>query len=240
MKFDWVKRLLLGLVGAVLVVMAYQRLRLARIPEMVCVDTPKWQGTGQLRVRMESVESDAILVQLVRDYDDHPSLVPSPDQDFSAIYRHRPGHQELDALDSRMWAQGQGDIGDCLGRTMTKTTRWSDGYQKDFLLRFDGRVIPTAGKGVVLAALSPNDELASVVSSEIPQTPGMILARAPSGQFFHQFFRVRDGVQVGDTLRVPKLSRAPQQVLQSCWTPDSRYVVYADDLHGRLCVEAAP
>jgi hypothetical protein len=239
-KSAWAKWLSLGAAGVVLVALFYSRSRLAANPEAVCASTSKWGSTGTLRIRTESADSDTLLFHLVLGTYDRDNLRAGPDQDVDAIYRYRPGQQELEAIDRSAWELARGGISACIPREIGPPTHLSDGFDQDFVLRFDNRVIPTAGKGVVTTNLSPDDQLAAVVSSEVPQTRGMPFHGRPSGQFYHEYFRVRDGVQVGQTLRLPKLSRGPDQVLQSCWSADSRYLVYADDHHSQLCVIEAP
>jgi hypothetical protein len=240
MRSAWPTKLLFGVAGAALILTVYCQLRLDRIPEMPCTETPKWDSTGLLRIRMDSSGSDTLLVQLAVRPRDREHLPPNPDQDLDAIYRRRPGQSGFDATDSGAWKQAEGDIGECFPRSLEGPTNSRVGVDEDFVLRFGDRVIKTAGKGVVTTALSPNDEIAAVVSSEVSQTRGMLFHGRASGQFYQQFFRVRDGIQVGETLRLPKLSSGPDQVLKSCWSPDTRYLIYSDEYHSHLCLVAAP
>ena len=241
MKRRWVRWLLFVVAcTAAIAIVVWLGNRAPVGPEIVCAETPRWRAPGALQMRSEDAGSEVLLFRFVPRPNDQRDVPVEPDQDFNAIYRHRPNHRELELVDWRAWDGAVGDVSECPLRPLQSSLHLRDGFGGDFLLRFDGRVIPTAGKGVVVAAVAPNSELAAVVSSEIPQTPGMVFHDRPSGQFYHQFFRTQDGLQIGETLRLPRLSRGRNQPLETCWTTDSRYLVYSNESHSRLCVVGTP
>ncbi len=208
--------------------------------DVVCSDTPGWGTTGELRMRRESESSEALLFQFRRPVQDRVGDAAASEQVVPTIYRHRPGQPELDVVTPEDWTRAGGAISDCRQLSIASSPRFRADFGDDFQLRFDRRLVPIAGKGLVKTSVSPDNELAAVVSSAVAQTRGMILHGRPSGQFYHQFFRMRDAAQVGATWRLPRLSDGRDEILHTCWSTDSRYMIYVDDHHSRLCVVEAP
>lgn len=214
-------------------------------PEAACFETPAWRILGELSARTTGGGGDTLLLKLVPDklaLEQRRKVggPPSAGEDPNAIYRYKPGARALEVTDQGEWDRADGPIVGHLEQVgFTGRIPFKFGGPSDYSLRFKDRVLPIAGKGVEFVGASPKLDVAAVLSSEVAPTNDMLFGGGVgSGQRYNQFFRVQDGIEIGQATRVPVNVEKVQ--ISGAWSGDGRYLAYFDISQSRLCVIPGP
>lgn len=212
--------------------------------EAVCFDTNAWRVGGTLLARTERESGDTVLIKILPNEDDAAYRRATPTDpsitfDPGVVYRYRSGHSGPDILGDDDWNKATGAVGIYFDqRIRLQAFPFEAEPYYEPRLRFRGRLVPTAGEGVVVIQPAPRKDIVAVLSSEFPRHPGPILSSGGKGRHYHQIFEVEDASPVGEPVLLSLSSEEIQ--LEACWTGDERFVLYYDVNHCRVCVVPGP
>ena len=215
---------------------------------MACFETPLWNRFGSLLIRAENDGSDVLLMRVLTpderlkvDYEDADFIVRCPRDD---VYRYDPGARTLQATRAQDWNAATGVICDCgligcgwRARTTSQPAVQVTLDDREHVLRYERRVLETAGRAVVRCWSDQAGEFSAVLSADDPiidTRVGFLGNFGSKGQHYHQVVRLRDGAFVREAVRLPLVSYP--DALDACWSPDGRYVIYRDVHYTRLCI----
>lgn len=180
-------------------------------------DTPAWRMIGHLEIR----SGDVLLLRL---------------SDRSPVYSYAPLKKQLALAPVSTWKKMPGLVADCELQLPPFEGDLLLGSNNDALF-FKGHTVPTAGRTLLEARLSPGKDMVAVVSTTGSKA-GSILpflgAGGASGVHYHEVFKTRDGVRVGNPVRLPIGSA--EVAITSCWSADGKYVIYHDIVFSRLVI----
>lgn len=106
----------------------------------------------------------------------------------------------------------------------------------DNKLEYLGTRVDTAFPTVLSTRVDPGKNLASVLSTEGKYQRGFFFLTnsTASGRRAHQVFRMEGARTVGEPVLLGKTTDLDD--MRSCWSPDSRYVVYLNAAHTKIWV----
>ena len=154
------------------------------------------------------------------------------------VYRYDRATRELALVPHERWEAGGGDVAQCPSGFTTpaglriESKRGPSEPRLDRLLAGD-RVIRTAGARALRIHESPSGRFAAVLSADGEREESPVPFSGPGGadgQHFHELLSLVDFKRVGEPVRLPMTSKEISS-LGGCWSPDGRYVVYADLLY---------
>lgn len=184
-------------------------------------ETPAWQASGMLLVRSEEEEEGALLLK---------------HSERETVYRYDPETQSLSGVASDIWQNAREPIGDCeLQSGQSPQVLRID--PKSGQLLVDNRPITTTGATPLAILGSPSGNRVAVLSAEGPMSGSILpfLGRGgASGQHYHQVFSLPGVLPVWKSVRLPLSSE--KVTLTACWSPNERYVIYADILFFSIVV----
>jgi hypothetical protein len=156
------------------------------------------------------------------------------------VYRYDQATRELALLPHEHWEASSEEIVECPtldspSGLRIESRRTPSDPRLDRLLAGD-RVIRTAGARALTMSESPSGRFASVLSADGERRESLMPFSGPGGadgQHFHELLSLTDFTRVGVPVRLPMTTKEIIS-LDSCWSPDERYVVYSDFSSFRL------
>ena len=179
----------------------------------------KFPREGGWMVRSEGNDRDTLLLTHWR---------------LEMVYRYDRATQELALVPHWTWETVGGELVECPSfatplRLRIESRRTTSDPRLDRLLAGDS-VIRTAGARALKIHESPSGRLAAVLSADGERQESLLPFHGPGGadgQHFHELLSLTDFTRVGEPLRLPMTSKEISS-LDGCWSPDERFVVYAD------------
>ena len=194
-------------------------------PELRVLETPglKHGAITGLRFRSEDVGDGALLLT-TRNEDTPTSL-------DDAVYAYDPARGILSLATVDAWNDATGEVGDWCAMVRGIASPPPRLRRRKRKLAADGRTLDTAGNVVLTFGPSPQQNYLAVLSAKdrwrfppiFPSLGGG--PGPPSGQHYHELFTIPELRRVGSA--VP-LAITADSALQTCWSPDERFVIYSD------------
>lgn len=212
------------LIGAILVIgMIKWMPATANLPrgDVPLFQVRAWETPGELLLHREGEERGGLLLK-------HSERDP--------VYRYDPATRSLSLAARASWERSNEQVAECALQVSPLPPGLRIEPKSDRLLTGE-REIATAGRTTLALHPSPSGKWAAVVSAESGRSGSLLpfLGRGgASGQHYHQILSLSEGVLVGKPVRLPL--GGENEVLRQCWSPDERYVVYADVLFFHLSV----
>jgi hypothetical protein len=179
----------------------------------------KFSPEGGWMVRSEAPDKDTLLLT-------HLSL--------EMVYQYDRATRELALVPHEHWEASGEEIVECPtlenpSGLRIESRRTPSDPRLDRLLAGD-RVIRTVGARALTMSESPSERFAAVLSADGERRESLMPFSGPGGadgQHFHELLSLADFTRVGEPVRLPMTTKDIVS-LTSCWSPDERYVVYAD------------
>lgn len=191
-------------------------------------------GQGDLLLREESEGSSTLLIRPITPEEVGKYLRGVPGTDpreawsCGTTFRYKLGATELEVTNADAWEAATGRVNRPSPR-WPDSRRWSANYETE-RLKLDETVIQTAGKTLLDLAWSPDGKRVAVLSAEGKRAHGLIPFTGGSGAYgkhYCQILREADGTPEFPPIPLP-FKRDDEPVLQSWWSSDGRYLVYAN------------
>jgi hypothetical protein len=179
----------------------------------------KFSPEGGWMVRSEGPDKDTLLLTHLR---------------LEMVYQYDRANQELALVPYEHWEASGGEVVECPtfdnpSGLRIESRRTPSDPRLDRLLAGD-RVIRTAGARALTMSKSPSERFAAVLSADGERKESLMPFFGPGGadgQHFHELLSLADFTRVGEPVRLPMRTKDIVS-LNSCWSLDGRYVVYAD------------
>lgn len=203
-----------------------------------------WGGSssGLLFVKVDE-QGNALLAHVPETNDWQPrDRDPSPTILMPTIVYYDQDSRVIRNVSTSSWIACKGPIWTSLAfpKALKVQDKWNFGVpgpSSNCTLRFEGNAIQAAGRAVLHCMFSPSGKLISVLSSDgFSRGDFMFSGATVSGNRYHEVFCAETGRRVGTPVILKDPNR-DDDMIRPTWSPDSRFVVYAD---GTLAVWVVP
>lgn len=139
------------------------------------------------------------------------------------VYLFRPESNTWDAVPWETWDSAAGDVVECDYDDLSAVQVFVN--PEKYRLEILGRPIATVTRLAVGARLSRSGRFVAVLSAEERSVSWMpfFSGGGATGQHSHQILDATNRVYQQGVVRIPLVTEGG---LQSCWSPDDRYIVY--------------